>query len=398
MTDGRLASGALRLHSIEAIASHPDHRYDAADMTHRCDETPVRDQEATGSCWAQAGLGMLQVYAGKSNIKVKLSISHLLLHDKWERARVFVERAMHERNTRIRWHLMQEPIEDGGTWPMFVHVVNTYGVVTDAAMPSTYQAKHTGLLNKYLNRYLRSVVRPLQQSKVRSEDVLAAVWEALTRCFGNPPSECRLTAKTNELEWSGKPQALLKRIAPDIGDFSVIAHAPDRPLGPYIGPYSNSIDDPSQDRFTTVRMRELVTVCIRSLQMGLPVWFTADVRYDFSARRGMADIDLFHVEDLLGISMSDKTSKTARLIDRNSAPVHAMLITGVRLDDQGKPIAWRIQNSWGTAETGQDGFVAVTHAWFREYVFHVVDMAPRAFDDQLAVPLKPWDVFATVAS
>ena len=376
-------------------------------MTLLCDEAPVRDQESTGSCWAQAGLGLLQSFAAKRNMKVKLSVAHILFYDKYEKARVFLQRAIREKEPRRRYHLYMTPIDDGGTWSMFVNIVGQFGVVVDEAMPSTYQAKNTNELNKYLNRFLRAAVEPLQVKSLTIEDVLGQVREALVRCLGTRVDSCRLHNKPHEISWKGSPQELLDLIAPDISTWSVLAHAPDRQRGMYIGYASNNPSNETQDRFHVVRMREVIARAVDMLRHGTPVWFTADVAHDFSAKRGMAAVNLFNVEELLGLHILDAqkattnptaNSKRHRLINMNSAPVHAMLLTGVRLDeDTHKPVAWRVQNSWGTDTVGQEGFIAVSHGWFCEYVFHLVDVKSRPFDLTEATHLPPWDVFATVA-
>jgi bleomycin hydrolase len=42
-----------------------------------------------------------------------------------------------------------------------------------------------------------------------------------------------------------------------------------------------------------------------------------------------------------------------------------MVITAVHLDDNGKPIRYKIENSWSD-EAGNKGFFMCTADWFRE--------------------------------
>lgn len=46
---------------------------------------------------------------------------------------------------------------------------------------------------------------------------------------------------------------------------------------------------------------------------------------------------------------------------------HAMVITAVHLDSAGKPIRYKVENSWGEA-AGKNGYFVMSDSWFEEYV------------------------------
>lgn len=46
---------------------------------------------------------------------------------------------------------------------------------------------------------------------------------------------------------------------------------------------------------------------------------------------------------------------------------HAMVITGVHLDDNGKPLKYRLENAWGL-DIGLQGWFCMTDAWFEQCV------------------------------
>ena len=76
---------------------------------------------------------------------------------------------------------------------------------------------------------------------------------------------------------------------------------------------------------------------------------------------------------------------------------HAMVITAVHLGDDGRPVRYKVENSWSDS-AGEKGWFMMTGKWFREFVYQVV--IPRSVADKKwsavldggdAVVLKPWD-------
>lgn len=74
---------------------------------------------------------------------------------------------------------------------------------------------------------------------------------------------------------------------------------------------------------------------------------------------------------------------------------HAMTLTGVNLDEQGKPNRWKVENSWGK-DNGEDGYYVASDKWFDRYVTEIIirkeylDDATRALLETEPVELDPW--------
>ena len=58
-------------------------------------------------------------------------------------------------------------------------------------------------------------------------------------------------------------------------------------------------------------------------------------------------------------------TKSERLLTKESAMTHAMVITAVHIDSSGMPVRYKVENSWGE-DVGDHGFYVMTDAWFNE--------------------------------
>ena len=89
-------------------------------------------------------------------------------------------------------------------------------------------------------------------------------------------------------------------------------------------------------------------------------------------------------------------TKRQRIQTFDSGSTHAMTLMAVDLDAQGKPVKWKVENSWG-AESGMKGYLIMTDKWFDEYMFRVVVnrkyCTPKVLRllEKKAVKLPAWD-------
>lgn len=107
------------------------------------------------------------------------------------------------------------------------------------------------------------------------------------------------------------------------------------------------------------------------LRAGFPVFFGCDVGKFSDSGSGIMDTDLFNLSLGFNLSFATGISKAGRLQTSESAMTHAMVLTAVHLDSEGKPQRWRVQNSWGES-AGDKGWFVMTDKWFTEFVYQAV--------------------------
>lgn len=121
--------------------------------------------------------------------------------------------------------------------------------------------------------------------------------------------------------------------------------------------------------YVNVDMQTLKNAAIKMLKAGLPVFFGSDVGKSSNSATGIMDEKMFDYGLAFDISLN--MDKTQRLQTGASAITHAMVLTGVQIDDDGKSVRWRVQNSWGD-HAGTEGYFVMTDGWMNEYVYQIV--------------------------
>src|SRR5579862_2297307 len=84
------------------------------------------------------------------------------------------------------------------------------------------------------------------------------------------------------------------------------------------------------------------SVAIKMIKAHRPVFFGSDVGKFSDSQMGVMDTDLY--DYTLGFNLSLRMNKAERIHVGASAMTHAMVLTGVDLDKDGKPLKWRVEN------------------------------------------------------
>ncbi len=384
------------------------------------------DQMRSGRCWMFASLNTMRYrIIKKYNLKTfELSQSYPLFFDKLEKSNWFLGNILDTLDEpldgRLVSYLLSDPISDGGQWDMFRSLVKKYGVVPKEAMPETANSKNTREMDKYLTRYLRGCARRLRESHeagVGADDLasmrktmLEEVWSLLATCLGMPPErfEVRLRDKDDKVVLSGSftPQEFFaETVGMDLDAYVSLISAPtaDKPFGRcFTVDRLGNVEEDGTVRYLNLEPAELKRLALAQLRDDLPVWFGCDVDQSYLHQEGIMDTAALDVDALFGFPIEGCLDKAQRLDYGESLMTHAMVFEGVRLDADGNPVIWKVENSWGS-EHGRDGFDTLSDPWFDEYVYQVVVDRKYLSDEQQAaldaepIVLAPWDPMGSLA-
>jgi bleomycin hydrolase len=95
-------------------------------------------------------------------------------------------------------------------------------------------------------------------------------------------------------------------------------------------------------------------------------------------------------------------TKEERLDFGESLMTHAMVITGVDLDENEKPIRWKVENSWGE-DVGEKGYYVMDDKWFGEFAYQILlekkylSKEQKKLFEQEPIVLDPWDPMGSLA-
>ena len=388
-------------------------------------EMPATNQKSSGRCWGFAGLNLFRVYLGRRhNLKnFEFSQSYFMFWDKLEKANYFlesiIETASEKSNSRIVSHLLSYPLEDGGQWDMWVNLINKYGVLPQSEMSESFSTSQSSQMNKMISNKLREYASELRKSFKNGESLdkiremknimINEVFKMLSMHIGTPPQKFDWQVRNKDKKFlrfkNLTPQSFFnEHVGLKLDDYVCLINCPmdDKEYNKvYTVEHLGNVVEGRKIRYLNVTSKEMKDASIKSIKEDNPVWFGCDVGKYFHRNLGVMDTNLFDYNSFYGSEF--KMDKSQRLEYGQSMMTHAMLFTGVDLDENGHPLKWRVENSWGK-KGGNKGYHIMTDDWFDEYNYEVVvhkDFISKElneiFDNQEAIPLKPWDPMGALA-
>ena len=402
-----------------SVAINRDHTF-----SHLLDDWSVTNQKSSGRCWSFAGLNLFRVGAMKK-MKLKtfeFSQNYIMFWDKFEKANHFLEAildtASQPVDDRTVHFLIGSPIIDGGQWDMFVNIVRKYGAVPRAAMPETRSSSETGGMNNTLTAKLRLGAKSLRDAhaagasladlRTEKRTILTAIYSILRIHLGDPPTSFKWQWKDEDQnfhrEYFDHPQQFAEKyIDIPYDDFVSLVHDPRRssPRGKrFTVEYLGNVAEEGTVSYLNADIDLIKDIAARTIVGGEPVWFGCDAGQMFHRDKSILDAELYDYESFYGADLFLR-SKEERLLYRSTAMNHAMLFTGVDIEEE-LPVKWRIENSWG--EKGEaKGFFLMNDSWFNEHIFEIAarksdlpeELQKSLIEDPIVLPA--WDPMGSLA-
>ncbi|KAH3680989.1 hypothetical protein WICPIJ_007997 [Wickerhamomyces pijperi] len=421
----QLATAALKTYNADEVLQNPSLKFPHVfSNVIEPEGTPVTNQKASGRCWLFASLNILRI-KGASALNLKdfqLSQTYLFFYDKLEKANYFLEKIIetHQEDvdSRLVQCLLEAPVQDGGQFTMFLNLVEKYGVVPIDVFPDVYSSTASRKLNELITSKLREFAEILREDLKAGKDVTAKknefvkeVYRLLTIFLGDPPKP------DAEFTWEyynkDKKYQLLKSTPLDFlkdtikFDYTTPVSIINDPRNPYdakirIQHLNNMASEISRPvEYLNASNEVLIQLIAERIKNNKPVFFGSHTPKFMNKKRGIMALDHFGY-NLINYNLSQ--SKSSRVKYHESLMTHAMVITGVNIDESGNVDRFRVENSWGK-DSGTDGYYVMTKEYFEQYCYQIVVDLDEISDElkqiwaknENVIELPLWDPMGALA-
>ncbi|MBT0889450.1 C1 family peptidase [Streptococcus lutetiensis] len=385
----------------------------------------VANQKVSGRCWMFAALNTFRhkMISDLNLEDFELSQAHTFFWDKYEKSNWFLEQVIatadQELGSRKVKFLLDVPQQDGGQWDMVVALFEKYGVVPKVAYPESISSSNSRELNQYLNKLLRQDAQILREAiaagadekavQAKKEELLQEVFNFLAINLGLPPRTFDFAYRDKDNNYHSDknitPQEFFKKyVGLDLSEYVSVINAPtaDKPYGKsYTVEMLGNVVGSRDVRYINLDMERFKELAIAQMQAGETVWFGSDVGQISDRQKGIMATNVYDFDTAMDINFIQ--DKAGRLDYSESLMTHAMVLTGVDLDENGKSLKWKVENSWGD-KVGNKGYFVASDAWMDEFTYQIVvrkeflTAEERAAYEAEPIILAPWDPMGALAS
>ncbi|KAL4080374.1 peptidase C1B, bleomycin hydrolase [Scleroderma yunnanense] len=399
---------------------------------------PVTNQKSSGRCWLFATTNVIR-YEVMKKLKLKdfqCSQSYLFFWDKLNKSNYYLELSIENAelpvDDRLVKFLARDLISDGGQWDMVVNLLETYGILPQSLYPESFHSSASTSLNNLLKLKLREHALTLRALSVtlradpslsadqiittlraKKEVLMQEIYTVMTATLGVPPKP-DVSFKWeyyNEdgkySKWEGTPLEFYKAFTTKYSPtecFSLINDPRNEYNRLYTVDKLGNVWGGRPVLYVNTVSEELKAAVVRSIKAGHPVFFGCDVgQFSDSARDvGIMDLNYHQYKQAFNIELN--LTKAQRLQTNESAMTHAMVISGVHVDEKtGDPIRFKVENSWGE-DSGYKGYMVMSGEWFDEFVYQVVvhksfatKELVKVFESGERTVLPAWDPMGALA-
>lgn len=385
----------------------------------------VCNQKQSGRCWMFASYNVMRLEIMKKlNLEnMELSQNYPLFYDKLEKSNHFLECMLdtidEPVNSRTVAFLLSAPVGDGGQWDMFRSLVKKYGVVPKEVMPETNASSATRELDGFLTKKLREFACTFRKEHAKGKSVadlrklkdemLETIYRMLVISLGKPPVKFDWGVRDKDKKYHSEKgitpvEFFNKYVGWNLDDFVTVINAPtkDKPYNKtYTVKYLGNVEEGDYPvKYLNLPMDDLRDLTIKQLKAGRAVWFGSDVGQFSDRKGGYLTSDILNVDKLFDTKFT--MTKEERLDFGESLMTHAMVITGVDLDENEKPIRWKVENSWGE-DVGEKGYYVMDDKWFGEFAYQILlekkylSKEQKKLFEQEPIVLEPWDPMGSLA-
>ena len=390
----RALRNALAANSIDALAKNQKNA-GALDTYFNVEtkKQSITNQKSSGRCWMFSGMNVLRANFAKrtDSLKVTFSQDYLFFYDQLEKANLMLQgvidtgkKPIDDQRVQFFFH---HPLNDGGTFCGVADLTEKYGLVPTEVQPETYSAESTSRMSRIISSKLREQGLELRKMvnegkkakdiQQRKTEMLSEIYHMLVITLGEPVKEFTYAFRDK----NGKALTPVKTYTPQSfyqevvgeklnGTFIMVMNDPRRE---YYKTYEVEYDRHTYDghnwKYLNLPMEDIEQLAIASLKDGRKLYSSYDVGKQLDRKRGFADTENYDYESLFGTTFG--MNKAERISTFDSGSTHAMTLTAVDLDADGKPLKWKVENSWGS-DSGHQGCIIMTARWFREYMFRLV--------------------------